>query len=219
MKSVSGKYWEEVRLNNNIIEKVKNDHNFTDIIAKHVLLNKFDSEEIYCLKNNLELKNPFLHTLDFNIAVEQLSETINENKKICIIGDYDVDGCVSTSLFVLLLNKLNASHFYYIPNRFIDGYGSNLRLIKKIIMKKPDLIIMLDNGSSANEAIDYLNQKKIKSIIIDHHEIYKPFPKSDVLINPKKGDYLNYNYFCTAVLVFFFIDLYIKKKKIKFKFL
>jgi len=219
MRSVSGKYWEEEVLNKNKIEKVKIDNDFNDILAKHILSNQFDADEIYSLKNNIELKNPFLNNSDFNNAIEILSTSINNNKKICIIGDYDVDGCISTSLLVILLNKLKASHFYYVPNRFTDGYGSNLRLMKKLVTKKPDLIIMLDNGSSANEAINYLNQKKIKSIIIDHHEIYKPYPDSNILINPKKErDNTYYNYFCTAVLVYFFIDLYIKNKKLNLNF-
>ena len=132
MRSVSGKYWEEEVLNKNKIEKVKIDNDFNDILAKHILSNQFDADEIYSLKNNIELKNPFLNNSDFNNAIEILSTSINNNKKICIIGDYDVDGCISTSLLVILLNKLKASHFYYVPNRFTDGYGSNLRLMKNI---------------------------------------------------------------------------------------
>ena len=87
------------------------------------------------------------------------------------------------------------------------------------IQKKPNLIIMVDNGSSSNEAINFLNERKIKSIIIDHHEIFKPYPKSDILINPKKDcDYSEYDYFCSGVLTYFFIDYYIKSKKFKLNF-
>ena len=76
---------------------------------------------------------------------------------------------------------------------------------------------MLDCGSSANEAIDYLNKKKIKSIIVDHHEINKPFPKANIIINPKKNDdHIKYDYFCATALTYFFLDLFIKKFEYKF---
>ena len=59
--------------------------------------------------------------------------------------------------------------------------------------------------------LDFLNFKKIKSIIIDHHELYKPYPKASCLINPKKKtDYNKYDYFCTSALVYFFINAYFK---------
>ena len=219
MKSVSGKYWEEEKINNRLIEKIKIDHSFKRLIANQILLNKFDDNEIYSIKNSLEILNPFIKKSDFINAVNLLDKAIKNNENICIIGDYDVDGCISTSLLVRFLKNINANYFFYIPNRFTDGYGSSLDLVKKIIKKKPDLIIMVDNGSSSNDTIDYLNNKNIKSIIIDHHEIYKPYPKSNILINPKKdSNYSEFNYFCTGVLTYFFIDLYIKIKKLKIDF-
>ncbi len=219
MKSVSGKYWEEEKIGKRIAEKTKIDHNLDDLITNHILSKNFDKEEIYSLKNEIELSNPFTKNSEFINAVNLLNNAIENNDLIYIIGDYDVDGCISTSLIVKFLKSINAKYHYYIPNRFVDGYGSSLNLIKKIIIKKPNLVIMVDNGSSSHEAIDFLNRKHIKSIIIDHHEIYKPYPKSDVLINPKKNtDYSVYNYFCSGVLTYFFIDLFIKNKNLKLDF-
>ncbi len=60
------------------------------------------------------------------------------------------------------------------------------KVFQKLILKKPKLVIMVDCGSTSNDAIEYLNKHNIKSIIIDHHEINKPYPKSNVIINPKK---------------------------------
>ncbi len=219
MISVSGKHWEEKKLNNRIIEKIKLENNFKDLTAKQIIIKNFDNEEIYSIDNNLEISNPFLNKSDFLKAIKLLDYAIKNNENICIIGDYDVDGCISTSLLVKFLKKMNASYFYYIPDRIKDGYGSSLNLIRKLITKKPNLVIMVDNGSSSVQAINYLNKNKIKSIIIDHHEIYEPYPKSNSLINPKKkSDYSKFNYFCSAVLTYFLIDLYIKKKKLDFNF-
>ena len=95
-----------------------------------------------------------------------------------------ISGFTSTGFTVF--ENIKHPYFYYIPDREKDGYGATKKLFKKIITKKPKLIIMVDCGSTSYEAIDYLNQKNIKSIIIDHHEINKPYPKCDALINPKK---------------------------------
>jgi len=219
MISVSGKYWEEIKLNKRLIDKIKSENDFNEIAARQILYNGFDKEEIFTIKNNLEVKNPFLNIKDFLNGVELLNESIIKNENIFVVGDYDVDGCVSTALLINFLDQINNSNFYYIPNRFKDGYGSSIKLIKKIITKKPNLIIFVDNGSNSHETINFLKKNKIKSIIIDHHDIYNPYPKSDILINPKKNcDYSNYNYLCAATLTYFFIDTYINKFQLKINF-
>ena len=219
MISVSGKNWEEEKFNKRIINKIKVELNLNELIARDIVLKKFDDEELYSLNDDLNLINPFSNVTDFKKAVKLLDESIQNKDKICIIGDYDVDGCISTSLIVKLLNDLKASCFYHIPNRFKDGYGSSVNLLKKIISKKPDLVIMVDNGSNSYEAINFLNENNIKSLVIDHHEIYKPYPKTNILINPKKiSEYSKFDYFSTGVLTYFLLDLFIKKKKIKINF-
>ena len=75
---------------------------------------------------------------------------------------------------------------------------------------------MVDCGSTSNEAIDFLNDNEIKSLIIDHHEINKPFPNANSIINPKKDNgYKEYDYLCATALSYFFLDLLIKEIKSK----
>ena len=132
------------------------------------------------------------------------------------MGDYDVDGSAATSLFVKFLESINHPFFYYIPDREKDGYGATKKLFQKLILKKPRLIIMVDCGSTSNDAIDFLNENKIKSLIIDHHEINKPFPNANSIINPKKDNsYKKYDYLCATTLSYFFLDLLIKEIKCK----
>ena len=206
MLSVSGKFWTEVKVNKRILEKVKNDNNFSDILSKIIISKKFTREELNSINQNLDIYNPFLNNKDFKKGHLILSNSIEKNEKILIIGDYDVDGCVSTSLFVNFFKLFNIKVEYYIPNRFIDGYGANIKLIKKIEKKKPQLIIFLDCASNSFETIKYLNSKKIDSIIIDHHEIYRPYPQTECLINPKKDcEYNKFNYLCSSTLAYFFL--------------
>ena len=216
MESVSGKYWEESKINQRVFEKIKSENNFPDIINKLILLRNFNKEEIFTINNKIKLINPFFRIKDFDVSFNTLKETIEKKGKILIIGDYDVDGIVSTALFIKFLKILNYPYDFYIPDRLKDGYGASLKLIKKLIKKKPNLVIMLDCGSNSNESVELLNMNSINSIIIDHHEIHKPYPKTKNLINPKKEcDYENFNYLCSASITFFFIDYFLNKEKLK----
>ena len=218
MISVSGKKWEQKKINKNSIEKLKQDYNLSDILAKLVISRKFDQTELNSIDNDLDLKNVFFKNIDFAKSVKLVANSINNHEKICILGDYDVDGSAATSLFVRFLESLNHPFFYYIPDRELDGYGATKKLFQKLILNKPELIIMVDCGSTSNEAIDFLNKNKIKSLIIDHHEINKPFPKANIIINPKKDTgYIEYDYLCATTLVYFFLDLLSQKIKCKIK--
>ena len=218
MISVSGKKWEEKKTNKNLIEKLRQDYNFSDILSKLVLSRKFDQTELSSIDNNLNLNNVFLRNSDFEKSVELVTNSINNQENICILGDYDVDGSAATALFIRFFESIKHPFFYYIPDREKDGYGATKKLFQKLIIKKPDLIIMVDCGSTSSEAIDFLNQNKIKSLVIDHHEINKPYPKANVIINPKKDNgYINYDYLCATTLVYFFLDLLSQKIKSKIR--
>ena len=187
MISVSGKIWTEQKVNKNLVEKFKQDYGFENLLSKLIISRNYDSSEIYGINNKQKLINIFKDDKDFQKASLILLKAINNNENICILGDYDVDGACATSLLVRYFNHINQNHFYYIPDRTKDGYGASKKLFQKLILKRPKLIIMVDCGSTSNEAIDYLNKYNIKSIIIDHHEINKPYPKSNAIINPKKA--------------------------------
>ena len=216
MISVTGKKWEQKRINQNIVDKLKQDFNFSDILSRLIISRKFDNDEIATISNDLDLNNVFLNNEDFNQSINLIVNSIRSNEKICILGDYDVDGSAATSIFVKFLESINHPFFYYIPDREKDGYGATKKLFQKLILEKPRLIIMVDCGSTSNEAIDFLNENKIKSLIIDHHEINKPFPDANSIINPKKDNgYKEYDYLCAAALSYFFLDLLIKEIKCK----
>ena len=218
MISVSGKTWTQQKVNKNLVEKVKQDYGFSDILSQLIISRKYDLSEIYGIKNKQKITNLFKDDYDYQKASALLFETIRNNENICILGDYDVDGVCATSILIRYFNHINQKHFFYIPDRANDGYGPSKKLFKKILLKQPKLIIMVDCGSTANEAIDYLNQNNVKSIIIDHHEINKPYPRSNVIINPKKNSSnLEKSFLCATSLTYFFIDFLIKKSKSNFK--
>ena len=220
MISVSNKEWRERQLDNNLINKCSQDNNFSQILSKLVIARKFNNEEIHTINNfkNVNFYNVFKFNKDFKKSVVLVEEKIKNNEKICILGDYDVDGSCSTALFIKFFKSINHPFFFYIPDRRKDGYGPSVELFKKIISKSPKLIIMVDCGSNAKDAINYLNNNNIDSLIIDHHQINKPYPKANSIINPKKDiDYIEYDYMCATSLTYFFLDLL--KKKIKSDFI
>jgi single-stranded-DNA-specific exonuclease len=217
MISISGKHWEEVKIQKRLIDKVKIDFKLNDTQSKIALSKNYIDQDFFLINNEIKLHNPFLKTKDFLLGCELLKNNIENHNNILIIGDYDVDGCMSTSILFNFLKKNNNKINYYIPDRFKDGYGASKDLIIKLTKKfKPNLIIFLDCGSNSYEATKYLKTKKISVLIIDHHNTKFPYPISDVFINPKKNsDYDKYNYLCTTFLTYLFIELYIRKYKLK----
>ena len=217
MISVSDKIWTEQKVNKNLVEKFKQDYGLGDILSKLIVSRNYDASEIYGINNNQKLINIFKNDGDFQKAAQILINFINKNENICILGDYDVDGACATSLLVRYFKHINQKHFFYIPDRIEDGYGASKKLFQKLILKKPKLIIMVDCGSTSNEAIDFLKKNNIKSIIIDHHEINKPYPESNVIINPKKNLIKKESsLLCATALTYFFIEILIKKNKSNF---
>ena len=218
MISVSDKNWVKQNVNKNLVEKIKQDFNFNEILSRLIVLRDYDITEINHINNNLKITNIFKNDLDFEKASKILFDSIKSNENICILGDYDVDGTSATSLLVRYFKHINQTHFYYIPDREQDGYGASKKLFQKLILQKPKLVIMVDCGSTSNDAINFLNKNNIKSIIIDHHEINKPYPKSNAIINPKKNNKNSeHQYLCATGLTYFFIDILLYKTNSNFK--
>ena len=218
MISISGNEWTEIKYNNLKVQKVSQDYSFSKVISKIILNNNFTKEEIYSIDNLINFKNPFLSDKDFNKSKEIIIKHIKNKKKILVIGDYDVDGSVSTAMFLNLFKKTNHPFDFYIPDRNKDGYGISIDLFKKLKKRLTDLIIILDSGSKSKREIDYLSSLNIQTIIIDHHEIVKPYPKASVFINPKKNyedEFLSN--LCASTLTYFLIELIHKGLKLDFQ--
>ena len=143
-----------------------------------------------------ELASPHLMK-DVDKAVEILRNKIKGKKRIRIIGDYDIDGVVSTFILIKGLKRAGALADTYIPDRVADGYGIHEHLIERAVNDGIDVIVTCDNGIAAYNEITMAKEKGMTVIITDHHEIpYKEtedgreliLPPADAIVNPKQPD-------------------------------
>ena len=129
------------------------------------------------------LKDPF-SILGMDRTVERIKRAISNKEKIIIYGDYDCDGISATTIMYKTFQLLKYEVSYYIPSRYLDGYGLNTKNVEKIASKGFSLIICVDNGISANEAIELANSKGIDVIVIDHHEVPEKMVNAYIIIHP-----------------------------------
>ena len=107
---------------------------------------------------------------DIDKASERIIKAIENKEKICIYGDYDVDGTTSTSMLLLWFQQLGITADYYIPDRLTEGYGANIGAIEKISSAKVQLIIFVDCGITAIEPIAKAKELGIDVVVLDHHK-------------------------------------------------
>lgn len=160
------------------------------------------------------LPSPWLMK-DMKKAVDILEKKIQQEAKIRIIGDYDIDGVTSTYILLKGLTRIGANVDTYIPDRVADGYGIHEHLIDRAESDKIDTIVTCDNGIAASAEIQMAKEKGMTVIVTDHHEIpYREengerrviLPPADAILNPKQYDclYPNKN-LCGAVVAFKYI--------------
>lgn len=151
------------------------------------------SEETYKeLIRDVDLSNFFTnHFFDSGeMTVKFVKERMANNDKIIIYGDYDADGIMSTSIIVKLMKMHNYKADYYIPNRYLDGYGINMNKAKEIVDKGYNLLICVDNGISAFEPIEYLRNHQVNVIVIDHHEVQNnTLPLANYIMHPTVSNF------------------------------
>src|SRR3989344_5552843 len=121
-------------------------------------------------------------------AIRRIKKAINDEEEIIIYGDYDADGICATAILWECLYKLTKNVTPYIPDRFEEGYGANAESIGNLKSQFQNfkLLITVDNGIVANEAVDKANELGIDVIVTDHHQQGKKLPKAHSIIHTDK---------------------------------
>jgi single-stranded-DNA-specific exonuclease len=149
-----------------------------------------------------DLADPFLIP-DMQVAVERILAAIDRNEKICIYGDYDVDGISSITLMRRILMAYGMEPRHFIPRRGPEGYGLSVAALERCMREgpKPDLLITVDCGTISIHEAAMLRADGIDLVIVDHHEPTPgQRPECCALVNPKCGD--DFTYLCAAGVVF-----------------
>lgn len=169
--------------------------NISPILSKLLIqrgIHTFEEARRFFRPDFANLHDPFLMA-DMEKAVTRLTEAIQENEKILIYGDYDVDGTTSVSLVYKFLKKFYSNVDFYIPDRYLEGYGISIQGIDYALKNDVKLIIALDCGIKAIEKVKYANEHHVDFIICDHHTPDAELPEAIAVLDPKRGD-CNYPY-------------------------
>jgi len=142
-------------------------------------------------------------------VVQRLELAIENQERVLIFGDYDVDGITSTVSLVHFLRQIGMSPDFLVPKRMEEGYGLSRAAVDRALedMGKPDLFIALDCGTNSHEEVRYLESLGIDVVVVDHHQDKKAGPVDCHLINPhvlhgEESPAPPWLYLCTAGLVF-----------------
>jgi len=206
--SVQGKEWVLKDFDKNLAEYISKEYDL-DFLTSRLLANRNihqkNIENFLNPKIKNFLPNPY-NFKDMGKGLETISRHIKNKNKICIFGDYDVDGATSSGIMSKYLEQLNIDHFVFIPDRQKDGYGPSVKTFTNIINKNVNLIIALDCGTTSFEAIEYARSKNIDVVVIDHHKSQETFPAANAIINPNRIDETgDYYYLCAAGVLFVFL--------------
>jgi single-stranded-DNA-specific exonuclease len=117
-------------------------------------------------------------------AADRIMQAVHSGEKILIFGDYDVDGITSTAIMMSCLLPLGAKINYFLPNRVRDGYGLSSKIVKKAAESNYQLIVTVDNGISAHQAVADAKALGLSVIITDHHQVHGELPSADIIVNP-----------------------------------
>ena len=184
------KKWQIYDTDDNKIKELVEKYNINKLLATILANRDITSEEgikLFLNPTRKDFHDPFL-IKDMEIAVNRIIKAINNNEKVTIYGDYDVDGITSITVLKSFLQERGLEVSQYIPNRLNEGYGLNKLAVKKIADSKCQLMITVDCGISAIEEVEYANSLGIETIITDHHEVGNQLPKALAVIDNKRKD-------------------------------
>ncbi len=174
-------------------ESLQISHELCKILVQRQI-DTFENAKNYFRPHLSQLHDPFLMK-DMDKAVERITTAINQNEKILVFGDYDVDGTTSVACMFRFLKKIYCKDNidFYIPHRYREGYGVSRQGIDFAKQNNFNLIISLDCGIKSVELIGYANQLGLDFIVCDHHLPDHELPPAIAILNPKQKG-CNYPY-------------------------
>ncbi|MBX7457656.1 single-stranded-DNA-specific exonuclease RecJ [Qipengyuania sp. 1NDH17] len=125
---------------------------------------------------------------DMDAAADRIAQAVLTKERITVYGDYDVDGATSSALLIRLLRDLGVEADYYIPDRLLEGYGPSGEALVKLAEDGSSLIVTVDCGAMAHEALAMASDAGVDVIVVDHHKCSHELPRAAALVNPNRLD-------------------------------
>nr|WP_232473997.1 single-stranded-DNA-specific exonuclease RecJ [Sphingomonas sp. MA1305] len=125
---------------------------------------------------------------DMDKAAARLADAVETGERVAIFGDYDVDGATSAALLVRLLAELGLSARPYIPDRLTEGYGPSGAALHRLADEGASLIVTVDCGAQAFEALEAVRAAAVDIVVVDHHKCQSALPPAHALVNPNRLD-------------------------------
>ena len=169
----------EVKEYKNIMET----YHINSLLAKVIDFNQY--ENLNSIISPRVIYHDYSLLEEGDMVLDRIYEAIENNEKICIYGDYDCDGILATTILVQAFLELGVYVGYHIPDRFVDGYGLNVHRVEQMASKGYSLIITVDNGIKAFDAIDKANELGIDVIVSDHHQYDSELPDACCILHTK----------------------------------
>jgi single-stranded-DNA-specific exonuclease len=188
-QSLSGKAW-RWRGGNMALDEA-DAHSLTHSILDQLLLTRGVAEDDLARHARPTLRG-FLPDpsafRDMDTAAERIAQAIAAREQITIYGDYDVDGATSAALLVETLRALGHDAGYYIPDRLLEGYGPSGEALVRLAEQGSQLIVTVDCGAMAFEALTMAREAGVDVIVVDHHKCAPELPPAIALVNPNRLD-------------------------------
>lgn len=182
----------------NAVSKLMIGCGITSLTAAALVQKGYSSPDSVMQKLNVdELSDPFL-IKDMQEAADTINAAIDNGQRICIYGDYDCDGVMSTVILYSYLLEVGADVIYYIPERS-EGFGLNKKAVDKIAADGTELIVTVDNGISAIEEAEYIYSSGMKLVVTDHHQQGEVLPRAEAIVDPHRHDcFSTFKFMCGA---------------------
>ncbi|MBQ7191573.1 MAG: single-stranded-DNA-specific exonuclease RecJ [Paludibacteraceae bacterium] len=184
------KIWEPTPQEQTTISTLATELHISEASAKLLVKRGISSGQearAYVRPSLADLHSPMLMR-DMDKAVSRLQKTLNNNERIMVYGDYDVDGTTAVSLVYSILSHRTQNIEFYIPDRYTEGYGISFKGIDVAKEHGCTLIIALDCGIKAVDKVAYATAKGIDFIICDHHTPGEQLPQAEAVLNMKRKD-------------------------------
>jgi single-stranded-DNA-specific exonuclease len=189
-RSLTGRRWALTPTDERLAAALSQRHGLSEIVGR-VLASRgvsLDGVESFLAPKLRELLPDPRHLKDMRIGAERLAAAITGDEEVAVFGDYDVDGATAAALLLRFLAATGARRRLYVPDRLREGYGPNAPALLALREQGVSLVVTVDCGIAAHDALGQAVTAGLDVIVVDHHQGRDALPPATAVINPKRLD-------------------------------